>query len=618
MVIFWGSQSGTAEGLANRLARECHARFRMKCISADLSDYDAESITKLGQDKLAIFIVSTFGEGDPSDNTAELWQWLRSAKTSLPNLRYFAFGLGNSNYKYYNKVIDVITESLDGFGAQQLMPVGKADDATGATEEDFIAWKESLFSYFKQSLGLQECDVVYEPSLSVIEDDSLEPIDLHQGEPVVDAKVTAGTSAIKPLPIKEMRELFSTSAGRNCLHADLDISAFPEMSYKTGDHLSVWPSNPNGEVERLLTQLGRLNSAHIPISIKSLDGSKVTVPTPTTISVLLQHYLEICAPVSRDTISQLAGFAPTPAASAFLKDISKDRDTYLHFLEKTHVTLGRLLELSTASEQSATWAALPISFLIESLPIMRPRHYSISSSSAVSPRTPSITVLVSQTPLPGSDSSITIPGLASNYLYAHQANPDQAVSDLQPLYNLDGPNGALSGKKIHAQIRRSKFKLPALASQPIIMIAAGTGIAPFLGFIAERAALKKMGKPCGAMLLFFGCRHPEEDYLYRDELAKLQEVLAEELVIVTAFSRLESKKIYVQDKVREEKDRVSELLCGERNANVYVCGASAMARDVEGVICDIVEEKEGKTKEEVAAWWDIKKRTRKFQEDVWG
>jgi NADPH-ferrihemoprotein reductase len=610
MVIFWGSQSGTAEGFANRLGRECHSRFRLESLVADLSDYDMETLKHIKKETLVVFIASTFGEGDPSDNTAGLWHYIRSAKESLDDLRYFAFGLGNSNYKYYNKVIDVIAESLDAQGAQRLMPIGKANDAKGTTEEDFIAWKEEFFDYLRRILGHQEYDVVYEPSLSVEQDTSLEPIDLHQGEPVVDTRTLAGSSAVKPLPVRDMRELFDTSADRNCLHAELDLSGFPEINYKTGDHLSIWPSNPNLEVERVLKQLGRLHEADVPILIKSLNGSKVKIPTPTTLSALLRYYLEICSPVSREVVAQLAQFAPTESSRLFLEDISRDRSRYSAFLAVTHMTVGRLLEISTGSEPTP-WSSLPLSFLLDAFPVMRPRYYSISSSSIVSPRAPSITAVVSQTALQDAmGGEITIPGLATNYLLAHHAEDDTT-------YTLQGPGSALEGRKVYAQIRKSKFKLPALASQPIIMVAAGTGIAPFRGFIQERARMKQVGKTCGKMLLYFGCRSPKEDYIYREELAQLQAVLKDELHIVTAFSRYEGKKVYVQERILEDRERIFGMLT-EGNANLYICGSAAMAREVINTISDIIKEENGWTNGEIEAWSETKKKTRKFQEDVWG
>lgn len=93
IVIFWGSQSGTAEGLAHRLARDCRSRFGLDALLADLSDYDPESFANLPSANLAIFIVSTYGEGDPSDNATAFLSWLETNKTvQFQSLRYVAFG----------------------------------------------------------------------------------------------------------------------------------------------------------------------------------------------------------------------------------------------------------------------------------------------------------------------------------------------------------------------------------------------------------------------------------------------------------------------------------------------------------------------------------------------
>ncbi|WKT45391.1 Flavodoxin-like [Fusarium oxysporum f. sp. vasinfectum] len=164
LVICWGSQSGTAETLANKLARECQNRFGLSVLVADLSDFDAKTISEIPTSKMAIFMLSTFGEGDPSDNTAGLWTWIRDLSSDqLKDLRYFAFGLGNSTYKHYNGVVNVVTESFDRAGANRLMTVGRADDSNGGTVEDFLAWQDSLFAYFKSDPGFQEREVAYTP-----------------------------------------------------------------------------------------------------------------------------------------------------------------------------------------------------------------------------------------------------------------------------------------------------------------------------------------------------------------------------------------------------------------------------------------------------------------------
>ena len=100
----------------------------------------------------------------------------------MKNLQYAAFGLGNSNYRYYNRVIDVVTQALDEAGAELLLPVGRADDSKGTTEEDFLAWKKQLFLTFRDTLGYEERASTYEPTIAVVEDESMGVTYL--GEPV--------------------------------------------------------------------------------------------------------------------------------------------------------------------------------------------------------------------------------------------------------------------------------------------------------------------------------------------------------------------------------------------------------------------------------------------------
>ncbi|KZL71813.1 nadp fad dependent oxidoreductase [Colletotrichum incanum] len=626
VVVFWGSQSGTAEGFANRLARELHQRFHLNTMSADLSDFDAETIAQIPQTKLAIFIISTYGEGDPSDNASLFWDWVTKLQSkTLTSLRYAAFGLGNSNYRYYNRVVDVVDKSLEDCGASRLAPVGRADDAQGATEEDFLSWKDGLFKVFCETLKLQEHEVVHEPSLSVIEDESLEPQDLHIGEPVHliegSGKSTAN-SAIKPLKIKKAYSLFS-SPGRSCLHLDLDLGSSSQLTYKTGDHLAVWPINPDQEVERLLNVLGLSERRSIPISIKALDAAvKVRIPTPTNVETLFRYYLEICAAVPRDAVRGLAQFAPSSAAKEFLLNLGRDKDNYATFLASNHLTIGKLLELAAKADGSQTtsaWAGIPLSYLIETLPRSQPRYYSISSSSVVSPKAPSITVAVSDTPLSASPSS-AIPGLTTNYLQvlSRSLQDSQVTQQAEGLsYALSGPSNALEGGFVYAHIRRSKFKLPMLSSHPLVMVAAGTGLAPFRAFITERMRLQSIGKDVGQMILFFGCQRPDDDYIYKEELEQMEKDLGGKLKIVTAFSRQEgTKKVYVQDKVREFGSDVMRLL--EDGASLYMCGRASMAREVGKTLGDIVGADKEWSDAQVKEWSEGLKRNRKWQEDVWG
>jgi NADPH-ferrihemoprotein reductase len=620
-VVFWGSQSGTAEGFANRLARDIHARFGMGALSADLSDYDAETIALIPSTHIAVFILSTFGEGDPSDNAFAFWDWVQKNDDPLSELCYFAFGLGNRNYKHYNRVVDVVSDGISKRGAKLMMPVGKADDAEGTTEEDFISWKDDLFTVLREKLGLEEKVLTYEPSLSVVSEPCLDPQAISIGAPVSHGavvKLGAASSAIEQIPVKTTRELFKSST-RNCIHMELDISKYATLRYKTGDHVAVFPINPEAEVDLLLQMLDLSDNRNVPISIRSLDPSfKPRLPSATTTEALFKHYLEICAPVSRDSLLSLAQFAPSSAAKEFIVNISRDKAGFNGLVSRTHLTFGRLLQLAITSESGVNWSKLPLSLVVESIPSIQPRFYSISSSSVISPKAPSITALVSKDALPYAPDSF-IYGITSNYMRAIHEHSNEVTHKSKnnecQTYDIScAKTSSDSSIHLYAQIRRSKFRLPTQESRPIIMIGAGTGVAPFRAFIAERVRLAKMNRPLGEMLLFFGCRTPAEDYIYQEEFEEAQNQLDGKLSITTAFSRVDN--VYVQDRIREKAQDVLRLL--EDGANLYICGRAAMAREVGKVVADCMGKSKGWNEEETREWSDSVRRRGTWQEDVWG
>lgn len=621
IVIFWGSQSGTAERLAVQLSRQLRRRFGVEAIIADLSDYDATSIAQIPVTKVAIFILSTYGEGDPPDNVNELWSWLATDKdTHLQGLRYAGFGLGNSNYNAYNRVIDVVTESFDKLGAHSLLSVGKADDAKRSTAENFLSWQEELFSVLTTTLNYQEQNFGYQPTFSTVYDESMDIIDLNHGlpiEPRQEKKVDLERSKIHALPLKESRELFSNSE-RSCLHLEFDLSQYPQLKYKTGDHLAIWPHNPDGEVERLLTVLGLQSQRSVPLSISIAEpGTELKIPTPTTLNALFKHYLDICGPISRDLLSALVQFAPSESSKALITHLSSDEAACAQYLASKYINIGRLL--ADLAGDGTSWTSIPITFLLEYLPQTKARYYSISSSSVVQPLRIAITAIVSNTPING-DVQNQIPGLTTNYmarLKPHHGAPETEPQSPSPLI-IAPPH------HLHAHIQRSRFKLPLNATTPLILIASGTGIAPFRAFLAERTRLVRMNRPVGRLLLFYGARSAHSEFLYADEMAQVCEELGAALVeIVTAFSRDKDQgrsstgKCYVQDRVRERFSNVAKLVL-EENAWLYVCGSAAMGQGVGRVMNKCFEGNMGWTNERYREWAAQMKRTRRWQEDVWG
>ncbi|KAH6884161.1 hypothetical protein B0T10DRAFT_410442 [Thelonectria olida] len=599
IVVFWGSQSGTAEGFAHRLSREAHQRFKLKPVVADLQDYDSATIAKISASTLVVFIVSTFGEGDPSDNAQDFIFWLRDSKTraSMKQLKFAAFGCGNSNYRYYNKTVDEVTMAMEKFGATKLLPTGKGNEATRTTEEDFMEWKESLFATLVSQLGLSEVERGYEPLVDVVEDASLPADQLQLGPPFNKApkKLAKGLDIVS-VPVVSDRVLTNyPTQDRSCIEVTVDLTEHAQVKYKTGDHIAVWPENSSAEVNRLLAIVGVEQKRDTPIRInQKSDYDEVKVPALTTVDALFRFYLEICSPIPRETILALATMAPSASIKAALEQISHDRQTYALFLQNNYLTLARLLEYTLTIDASASWTSLPLSFVIDTLPTMQPRLYSIASSRITSPRHVALTVSVKPSELPGSPSTL-IPGLSSTYL----STKKHAEAD-----------------RLFVQIKASKFKLPVNVTIPLVMVAAGTGIAPFRAFLQERGRLSSVGREVGPMILFFGCQN-EVDNLYKEELGELiAGPLAGKLEVVTAFSRANKKKVYVQDMVQKRRQDIVRLLKDE-DAAFYICGAATMAKGVSQVLTEATMEINGWPESRANDWMVGRKKDNRWFEDVW-
>ncbi|TGJ84021.1 hypothetical protein E0Z10_g4735 [Xylaria hypoxylon] len=437
--------------------------------------------------------MSTYGEGEPSDNDLEFVAWAqRDGRGTLENLRYAAFGCGNHNYKHDNKTIDDVVNGLSDRGATAVMSVGNGDESTRTTNENFLEWKNRVFAVLVSEFNLTEYDVGYEPGVEVVEENSK----------IVDKSPKAHTPFVRGTPkyglFKIVSVLVATQrviasykeVDRTCVHLELDLAAHREIKYKTGDHICIWPINPGDEILDLLK-----------------------LPSPTTPHTRFQHYLESCAHVRRESVLFLADFEPTERAKAELKMLAETKETYARFLDLNHVTLSRLLKYITDVDPSATWEELPL-------------------SPAVSPRRVSVTVSTNPMRLAATP-AVVIPGFASTFLSSPRI-PGTEV-DMKEGQILAGP------RAVYVQVRTSTFRLPVSLSVPVIMVAAGIGIAPFRAFLQERAHLASSELRNG--------HRPHEVQ---------SGPLAGKLHVFTAFSRAEGgEKKYVGDQLAAQGQEVT-------------------------------------------------------------
>jgi sulfite reductase (NADPH) flavoprotein alpha-component len=165
-----------------------------------------------------------------------------------------------------------------------------------------------------------------------------------------------------------------------------------------------------------------------------------------------------------------------------------------------------------------------------------------------------------------------------------------------------------TGSEIDFYIHHNdQFRLPE-DHKDVIMIGPGTGIAPFRAFLSERESAGASGRNW----LFFGDQHFTSDFLYQTELQQWKEggVLH---ALDVAFSRDQTEKIYVQDKIRQRAGEFFQWL--ENGATLYVCGAKKMSEDVEKTILDLII-KSG-TSEDAESYINELKTTGRYLKDVY-
>lgn len=596
VIVFYGSQTGTAEDFATRLTKDSVRYGMKKGMAADPEEFDMDDLPKLPEieKSLAIFCVATYGEGDPTDNAQELYDWLQDGNSSLEGLNYAVFGLGNKTYEHFNSMGRFVDKRLEELGATRVFELGEGDD-DGNIEEDFVNWRENFWPAVCMHFGISEVgEDVSMRQFSVTVHKDIDQEKLFTGEP---ARLHSFAKQKPPFDVKNPylapvtvnRELHK-GGDRSCMHIEVDISG-SKIRYDAGDHLGVYPVNNSELVEAIGQRLGADLEEAFTLTNVDEDASKVhPFPCPTTYRTALNHYLDITSTPRSNLLKELLEYASDPADKDFLRKLTaptpEGKELFNSWVLRDHRTLLVILDDLPSFRP-------PIDHLCELLPKLQPRYYSISSSHKMHPTTVHITaVLVEYTTPTGKLQK----GVATSWLKLKQPAGEQRP-------------------KIPVFVRKSQFRLPFKPTVPVIMIGPGTGVAPFRGFIQDRHVLKTEGKPIGETVLYFGCRHKNEDFIYSDELdAYVSDSTLTHMHV--AFSRDQPQKVYVQHLLKETAAQVWRLI--DAGAHIYVCGdARHMAHDVDEVLLDTVVS-EGKL--DRAAAQDYLKRLRsrgRYSCDIW-
>lgn len=568
VVVFYGSQTGTAEEFAGRLAKDC-AGYGMKGMVADPEECEMEDLARLTEieNGMAIFCVATYGEGDPTDNAQEFYEWLQTGDVELTGIKFAVFALGNKTYEHYNAMGKYVDKRIEELGGERVFELGMGDD-DGNIEEDFVTWREKFWPAVCEHFGVEATgDQVNVRQYTLTVHENEPPEKVFKGEiarlrsfenqrPPYDAK--------NPYlaPVKVNRELHK-SGDRSCMHIEFDISG-SKIRYEAGDHVAVYPINDTEIVEAIGKRLNiDLDTVITLTNVDEEASKKHPFPNPCSYRTALLHYLDLTHCPRTHVIRELAEYATDEKEKEFLLKMTsptpEGKNLYGDWVLKSHRTILHILEdLPSLMPQ--------IDHICELLPRLQARYYSISSSPKEHPTCISITAVVVKYE---TKTGRTAKGVATNWLATMK--PDNGTKYTVPIY-----------------VRKSQFRLPFKTNMPVIMIGPGTGLAPFRGFLQERHFLKTEGKPVGDTVLYFGCRKQSEDFLYENELREYEKngTLTK---LHLAFSRDQSEKVYVQHLLKKNAEETWKLL--EAGGHLYVCGdARNMARDVHDTLMAIIQE----------------------------
>lgn len=558
VVVFFGSQTGTAEEFASRLSKES-SRYGLKALTVDPEDCEMDDLTKLPEieNSLAVFMMATYGEGDPTDNAQEFIDWLKEGNADLTGLRYAVFGLGNKTYEHFNSIGKYVDNRLEELGAERVFELGLGDDDANI-EEDYLTWKEKFWPVVCEYFGVADAgEEISARQYSLVLQDNIPKDKTFTGEP---SKIGSLRNQKPPFDPKNpflatvivKRELHK-GGSRSCLHIELDLTD-SKIRYECGDHAAILPRNNATIVQWIGDRLKVDLDVVFTLNNNDAEATKShPFPCPTTYRMALTHYLDITSCPRTNVLKDIAQYANEEERDFLLsltKSTHESKEAYLDWIVSKHRTIIHVLEDLKSLNP-------PIDHLCELLPRLQVRYYSISSSPRVNPSRLSITAVVVEyvTKL-----NRPMMGVATGMLGS--MDPSETVSPKVPVF-----------------VRRSQFKLPYKSALPVVMVGPGTGLAPFMGFLQEKLYQKQEGKPIGNIYLYFGCRHRNEDFIYEQELQKFldEEVLTK---LYVAFSRDQEKKVYVQHLMEQNGKEIWETL--EQKGHFYVCGdARNMAHDVD-------------------------------------
>lgn len=433
LTILFGSQTGTTENLARKVASEAGKRGFVPNV-IDMAQYAPENIK---QENRLLILTSTYGDGDPPDNARGLWSFLKAeGAPRLGSLEYSVLGLGDTNYEKFCQCAKDFDQCLEILGGKRIHP---RFDCDVEYEELFHKWIDGVLPALERSGADASL-----PQASLPVEAAPEPS--RKTDPLGEASAYI-FSRKNPFPAKLLtnRKLNGEGSAKDTRHFEISLEG-SGFTYEAGDALGVVPCNCSELVEELLVAL-------------AYGGQEIVEHGSVNISIreALSLRLEI-SKIPKSLLETIAMETGDPKlAELVLASSSKSLEKYIY----GRGVLDVILEFPKARLS-------PVEFVKQLRPL-QPRLYSISSSPKAHPGEVHLTVAAVRYSSSGRDRK----GVCSTFL-ADRVTGEARV----PVF-------------IHTN---KAFRPPSDGSKPMIMVGPGTGIAPFRAFLEERRATAVSGK----------------------------------------------------------------------------------------------------------------------------
>jgi len=648
VLIMFGSETGTAEAAANKLAQALRLlKPTVMCLNdvAGLDIVEKRRITHL------FAFCSTFNRGEFPSNAQE-FSTTEIPSGRLAGVKVAVLAVGSTMYPDFCAAGVALDKMLTAAGGLPVTTITKIDDSQGSTKPiaNWVKLMERLVlpKHLAQAIAKR--------------------VGAAAGPPVHSIKWKLEQSSVSGGKNGLSRFEWPTETSCLCVrntellkNGDVNSRSTRQMtfqlpegtSYSSGDHLSVAPLNSLSVVERfgmcfkeeLCAQASRSGQCPFPsgsreavifqllqpIEVETLDdghlfSARVPFPMPTTLNEALQAYIDLShrppivealakhlssnlqrlnvgslsleLTVKKRKLETLIGSILSddgPVQLAVVERFLALYPTCLDFLEEygelicTKKWVQRAAREATGDDS----AVLRLADMLLILPRLRERFYSISSSPQKVPAEVSISVGVVHV---ATSENVKIHGVCSNHLSTLVAGQDRAL----------------------VSVRTSGFRGPSSVSDPSIMIGPGTGLAPMMGFLQDRA-LAMSGDEAkvdpGDCHLFFGCR-TVEDRIYAEQIDdwETEGVLKRHLALSRAP---DLPKTYVQDLVKAEGTRMYELLM-KPDCHYYVCGDARVANECFEACVQVLRQQGKMSRVGAVQHLRQMKASNRWQNDLWG